>query len=316
MITQPLAPEVMQVAVDPEFAALQTAEGLLHPRQLTMLDRAVHDPASLGFEGTPEEMDRLRVAAVYIQEEHSAELLRRTNPDPLGATVRLSQYQRTPDADTLTRRTEDRLLIDRDAFHVLRDARIRAQKEGRGDNFDPIRTAESIAVNGVGTLSPASQPALAMRRILGDYEDSLFLPLVGRLQRRMADVPAEHAQQEIADGLLDTARILALIPEEERHLLHMAELTAAQRAFRRARTTEMTAAALAEGMDLPPDNAALALHELAMMGAVRRTPAGDRVVATEMLNAEPRSLRRTFRAIGAGILDLARQLRDDYRSAA
>jgi hypothetical protein len=299
MISKPFAPEQIAAAADPTNYWEMAPGGLLHPDQDVFLSQVMEDPRSLGFEGSPEDTARLQVAAAYLREEQQAAMLERTyqadNEWPDYAAVAPEVI--APSEVRLIRETRQTLMQHGSTGFILQARQERAEN---GRPFDPIREARYWIAGRTG-FNEDTLSYRAMHRIVTGYESRMYQPVVARLRNRMAVITPEHATREVAAGLLDSGKVMGMMSDDEAHLFTGTLLRAAQAAFRRTGAAALSPAELAAHMGFEQYDGAV-VHELAMLGAVRRSPDGAQLRPGDMLRVQQSRLGRIAFRIGERLL--------------
>ena len=292
----------------PERYPGMPVDGVLRTDQSIFLDEVARDPAALGFEGAPEEIDRLRVAAVYVAEEDDAERLRMMQSGELPDT----SYEDGVTADTTA------LLHGHADTRMLMGA-LRAKNQQGGTPYNPVLSAQLWSSSTEAGYPRNARTAAAMRQILATHDRNLYRPVIRRIQERAATISAADAAREIQADLPLAGPLLGQMSDEAHRDAVLTSLRAAQRAFRRAGTTTMGLDELQRRLGTPDGFATSeVVHILAGMGAVRRSPDGRTLHATDILNVPQGRIAATFSAIGENALHFTgiRRIPERARSAA
>jgi hypothetical protein len=314
MVTSPLSAEQIRSAADPANYWDMAPGGPLHPEQTLFLMGVEQDPAAFGFEGNQEELNRLRVAAVYLHEEESAAISKATREAlPAGqkpGTYSLEAQKAAPTETRLIQATETTLQTHSDIAPVVAAIRRYNRRLQQGFETSDIQSITSWLAYDVPYIDDSSAARRAARPIITAYEQQLYQPVVTRLRNRAAAIPADQVQWEVDNNTFDRHEILKLQQGLDYYDPGVTMLRAAQRSFRIANATEMSIEELTKAMDFESGMGAGALiSELVSMGALQRNAAGDRVTATDMLRVPQSRMARAASMLGYRVLHHTGMLR-------
>jgi hypothetical protein len=307
MNLRPFAAENMQAYADPANYWGMAPGGLLHYRQAAFLSSVLRDPEALGFEGSPREVDRLRVAAVYTQEvqgEQMLSLAARSFDEPYTHAT-LAPHVITPHEDRIVRDAEETLAQHSDTQPIMAALRRRHAAEDQTEPFNPLSAASAWQLSANLRVPAEAAAYRTIARTLTRYENRLYQPVISRLRNRMSHITAEQAALEIQGGLLDADRNMDLYNDDYVISLDLALLGAAQRTFRRTGATALSTELLSAHMGLTTEDGSIdriAIHRLACLGAIKRNAAGNHVTATELLRVPQSKVGHIASRVGERLL--------------
>jgi len=265
-----LAPEQPQSADEANYWQIEAgpakAEYPLNTSQSLFLQDVVKDPLKFGYTGSKTDVLKMRIAAIYLEEKSSAELVKR------GPQYVKMLYK--AEAQTVNFYTN--------------------QLISTGISAEEIGEHSLISTLGfqMGLLRIYHPDKDLVREVHTRFIEAQYGPIVKLLQEQAAAISDEQAEWEKSHGLLAISEL------DNNHLRELFSPSADRAAIAMLFRNTITPEELALKIGLPRIMAAVAISNLVHFGILKRSAQGNTLTASENIKNAPLPIKLIATCLG------------------